>query len=146
MRRALMWSGNVVGGFAAGFLAYVVAGSLLGRAIAVPFDGHQGCWPTMLSTIAVHCENGLAGTFWFGTVQLPTMFAFEPVRAYLLLTASGDAIADDGGLGVRTGIVVLLAATGFHAWRTRAPIIAWALAVGLIAEVIFGIRTNTVLF
>lgn len=136
MRKALVWLGDTVSGFGAAFLVYVVLGSLLGRALAVPYEAHQGCWPTMLSTVAVYCEDALAGAFWFGTIQLPSMFAFEPVRAYWALTGSKDALIDDGGLGIRTSIVVMLVVVGFFAWRTRSAFVGWALALALIGEFI----------
>lgn len=133
----LQWARDVVGGFGAGFLAYVVAGSLFSFVVTLVVAKSGSMCPTdMFGALVVGCQSGLASAFWYAAADLPSGLL---VSAYVVIveavTPNPNIIGYDAWFWPTGGLSIACSVVGFFAWRTRSPAVAWTLLMLLLVEV-----------
>jgi hypothetical protein len=161
MRKVLTLLGDVVGGFGAGFLVYLVLGGGLGLMLATTnLNERRPCWPARTFTFtSVECESAEAQALWWGVVGAPgagltswahaLRLAFDPiepeenllggvVRGTTPVRIDSQVVfyVDTIALYASPVLVLLLSFVGFLAWHTRSALVAWALAFALVVEVL----------
>lgn len=139
---ALRWVLDVVGGFAAGFFAYVVCGAFVGAVVTVALMGRGSVCPTdFFGGVGVRCEDPLVRTFWYAVADLPSVVLLAPVGAGLVLLDSppGRSLLVEGTLLFCAALISGLYVAGFVVWRTRARSVAWALAAAFAFDIAFAL-------
>lgn len=137
----LRWTRDVVGGFAAGFLAYVVVGALISLAVTLAVAKSGSVCPTdMYGALSAGCDNSFARAFWHAVADLPGMMLLVPYAMIMVLTGPHEitgnaAVVAPGVLEVPAAVFIALIVIGFFAWRTRSPATAWTLLVLFAGEV-----------
>lgn len=141
---ALRWVRDVVGGFAAGFVAYVVAGSYVGLGVAAGLRGSGSICPTAFyGAVGVRCEDPLVRTFWYAIADLPSLALTYPLAVVMALvgpTNSGSyLVIEETNVLVGAGVVVTLCVLGLLAWRHWSPRIASTLGILLVGDLVFAV-------
>lgn len=140
----LRWARDVVGGFAAAFLAYVVIGTLVGLGANAIAGGVFTCPSNMYGASGIACEDRLTRTIWYAVADLPSLLMLTPYGAVMAVTGPHSMteydtyyVIDPTVLWVSGGLFAALTLFGFLAWRTRSAAAAWLLLLLLIGEVAF---------
>lgn len=137
---AVRWVRDVVGGFAAGFFAYVVCGGFVGAVVTVALMGRESVCPTsFFGGVGVRCEDPLVRAFWYAVADLPSITVLQPVGTALVFmgTPPGRTLFVDSNFLLGPALIVGLCVVGFFAWRSR--FVAGTLAVGFVAEIAFAL-------
>lgn len=143
LRWFFKWLSDVVGGFSAGFLAYVTLLGAVGLAIAGTYSAEATCWPhhSVLYVFETHCENKVADTAWWGTIELARFAVAMPALAlYYLSEAMRETpyfmpfIA--AFVWIPCALLVPVVWAGFRHWRARYPVVAWVLLTTFVGQAV----------
>ncbi len=133
------WASDVVGGFAAGFLAYLVIGTGIGLGVVFAISRDPGSCPTgVIGSLNAGCIDEFASAAWFGIADLPTLISVEPAYFGMVVLGPppGTTLFLDGDVLFPTLLVLALSVIGFFAWRSWSPTVAWCLAIGFTCETV----------
>lgn len=140
----LRWARDVIGGFAAAFLAYVVVGTFVGMVANAIAEGTFTCPSNMYGASGLACEDSLTRTVWYTLADLPALLMLTPYGVVMALTGPHSMTAHDTyyvidatAIWVSGASFGALTLVGFFAWRTRSAAIAWLLLFFLIGEVAY---------
>lgn len=147
MRKALAAAGRWAMRFCGVFLAYVVAGGILGFAVAVRGSNPVPvCWPfgSVFGVIQTECGDIPTQVFWLATVELPRFVIVFPsvavamFKAFLINSWAGGGFNYLGESLAWTAMsipMVGMSYVGFRDWRARSPLIAWVLIAALVGQI-----------
>jgi hypothetical protein len=139
--RPLTWLVDAFGGFCAGFLVWVVTGSLLGHSLARTYaDDRKDCLPFRYlggPMIGVDCEHQAAEAVWNWLVVVPShitggLASIAWATHYCII---GKLCLVGEFTIMQVLIIGLMSVSGFRAWRTRSEPLAWVLINGLVAVI-----------
>ena len=153
MRNALAAAGQWAGRFCGVFLVYVVAGGLLGFAVAARGSNPVPvCWPfvSVFGVIQTECGDIPTNAFWLVTVELPRFIIVFPAVAISFLKAflknswaGGDYhfLLESLWWTAISIPMALMSYVGFRDWRARSPVVAWVLVAALAGQIlVLGLR------
>jgi hypothetical protein len=151
MRAQLTWLANAIGGFCAGFVVWVSAGTLAGRAIVawhgLGLNTWERCWPfNSPILLRLHLEtDSAADLILFAAVAVPSVLVeFPALVVRLALTKIWPELAvdpicfivDDWLVTFAPALFVLLSVTGLVFWYDRAQLFAVLLFLALVTEIV----------
>lgn len=151
MGKTIAGFGNLIGAFYGGFLVYVVAGSLAGRAIVLWQGGvpqeSPPCWPFHSPILLrLHLvDDEVFAAIWTVAVAVPSVIVEFPalvVRLALLQLSPGSSpyaacyMIEDWLIFFAPALVALLSVGGLVFWSERARLFAMALGLLLLGEVV----------
>ena len=136
----LRWARQVVGGFAAAFLAYVVCGAFVGVAVTAALQASGSVCPTdFFGGVGVRCDDPLVRTFWYAVADLPSTILLKPVATVWVLIGPrpGETLIVEGDFLFGSALIVGLCVVAFFAWHARSRLVAWLLAAAFATEIAF---------
>lgn len=148
MRNALAVAGRWAGRFCGVFLVYVVAGGLLGFAVAVRGSNPVPvCWPfsSVFGVIMTECGDIPTKAFWLVAVELPRFIIVFPALAVGFFEAflknfwpNGDFhfLLESLAWTAMSIPMAVMSYIGFRDWRARSPVIAWVLIAALVGQIL----------
>lgn len=137
---ALRWARQVVSGFAAAFLVYVVCGAFVGVVVTAALQASGSVCPTdFFGGVGARCQSALVQTFWYAVADLPSTILLQPVATVWVLIGPrpGETLFVEGDFLFGSTLIVSLCVVGFFAWRARSRLVAWLLAAAFVAEIAF---------
>lgn len=142
MTKVMSWIGDTFSGFCAGFLVWLVAGSLIGHGLAyrsTVSDAYErrDCWPVRDAGIFIYCESEAAEALWTRLVAMPSTLVggFATMGLVANECLFGQMCWHNAFTLTTGGIFVSMILAGFLAWRTRSALVAWTLILTLIGQI-----------
>ncbi len=130
---------RIVGGFSAAFIVYVIAGSLVGLAVTLAYEGV--CPVGFFGALGAGCEGALIRTIFFAIADLPSGLMIHPLALAINRAGPYVGVTDVGmmigrSLQIQGAFVVVgLTLIGLGTWARVAPRFALMLALILLGEV-----------
>lgn len=152
MRNVLVLAAHIGRGFCGALLVYLVVCNAIADPLATSYPARMACMPfhSVFGLLETECDDPFLWTFWFLSADIPRFVIVPPALAIAMLKAFAHNFGCDSAWHyfleslpwfAMSIPIALTNWVGFRYWRSDRPIVAWILALAIVAEIVgLGLR------